>query len=97
MTKKEIAKSINDEYGIGIENSRAVVQRVIDALATTIITEGRLELRNFGVFLVKDRKEYIARNPLTNTSVHVKGGKRVWFKMGKGMRDKLYEGDKEVE
>ena len=44
---------------------KEVVQRVIDGITETLVTEGRIELRNFGIFEVKRRKPRKARNPRT--------------------------------
>lgn len=51
--------------------------------------EGRIELRNFGVFQVKDRKPRKARNPKTGEAVDVPGRLAVSFKAGKEMEERV--------
>ncbi len=56
MTKKDLAKAIAGETGLTQEKVREIVQRVFDRVTETLVDEGRIELRNFGVFEVKKRK-----------------------------------------
>ena len=51
------------------------------------MTEGRIELRNFGVFEVKVRRPRKARNPRTGAKVSVPSKKVVTFKPGKEMEE----------
>ncbi|MGL4366784.1 MAG: HU family DNA-binding protein [Brevinemataceae bacterium] len=46
----------------------------------------RIELRGFGTFGVRYRKERIARNPKTNENVHVPSRKLPYFKIGRHLR-----------
>lgn len=57
MTKKEIVKTISDETGINQQKIKAIVQRTFDAIVKTLEEEGRIELRNFGVFQVRTRAQ----------------------------------------
>ena len=50
-------------------------------------TEGRIELRNFGVFEVKRRAPRKARNPRTGDKVYVPSKNVVTFKPGKEMEE----------
>ena len=53
----------------------------------TLISEGRIELRNFGVFEVKARAPRKARNPRTGDKVYVPSKNVVTFKPGKEMEE----------
>lgn len=59
------------------------------------VEEGRIELRNFGVFQVKERKARKARNPKTGETVDVPARLAVVFKAGKEMEERVRAG-KEV-
>jgi len=82
MTKKEMAKAIADEMGLTPRQVREVVQRVFDGITETLLNDGRIELRNFGVFEVRRRKPRIARNPRTGEKVSVPAKLVVTFKPG---------------
>ena len=57
MTKKEITKAIADDLGLPVLTVLEAVQQVFDGIIDTLVAEGRIELRNFGVLQVKDRKQ----------------------------------------
>jgi integration host factor subunit beta len=63
------------------------VQRTLDAIIQTLVSEGRIELRNFGVFEVKRRAPRKARNPRTGDKVYVPSKNVVTFKPGKEMEE----------
>src|SRR5260370_530328 len=46
----------------------------------------RIELRGFGVFVVKPRKRGIGRNPRTGEEVAIPSGKTIRFKPGKELQ-----------
>lgn len=87
MTKKEIVKRISDEIGLTQLKTKDIVQRTLDAIIHTLVTEGRIELRNFGVFEVKRRAPRKARNPRTGDKVFVPAKNVVTFKPGKEMEE----------
>jgi nucleoid DNA-binding protein len=51
-TKRDIAKKTADETGLKQQLALQVVQLVLDGIIEPLATEGRVELRNFGVFAV---------------------------------------------
>lgn len=89
MTKKEIVKAISDEIGMTQLKTKEIVQKTFDAIVDTLIQEGRIELRNFGVFEVKKRAPRKARNPRTGEKVFVPEKFVVTFKPGKEMEEKV--------
>lgn len=89
MTKKEIVKAISDEIGLTQLKTKEIVQKTFDAIVETLMTEMRIELRNFGVFEVKKRAARKARNPRTGDKVFVPAKYVVTFKPGKEMEEKV--------
>ena len=89
MTKKEIVKTISDEIGLTQLKTKAIVQKTFDAIVETLVEEGRIELRNFGVFEVKKRAARKARNPRTGDKVFVPEKFVVTFKPGKEMEERV--------
>lgn len=87
MTKKEIVKKISEDIGLTQLKTKDIVQRTLDAIIRTLVTEGRIELRNFGVFEVKRRAPRKARNPRTGDKVYVPSKNVVTFKPGKEMEE----------
>lgn len=91
MTKKEIVKQIADELNETQLLVKKIVQMTFDKIIETLEEEGRIELRNFGVFEVKRRKPRRARNPRTNKPVEVAAKNVVTFQPGKEMEEKIRE------
>ena len=89
MTKKEIVKTISEKLGLTQLTTRDIVQKTFDAIVETLVEEGRIELRNFGVFEVRRRKARKARNPRTGGSVQVPEKLTVSFKPGKEMEARV--------
>lgn len=89
MTKKEIVRIISERANLTQLKTKEIVQWTFDAIIDTLLEEGRIELRNFGVFEVKTRKARRARNPRTNQPVTVDAKNVVTFQPGKEMEEKV--------
>ncbi|MFL5327974.1 MAG: HU family DNA-binding protein [Gemmataceae bacterium] len=89
MTKKEIVKHISERAKLTQLKTKEIVQWTFDAIVDTLIEEGRIELRNFGVFEVKRRKARKARNPRTGAKVEVEPKNVVTFQPGKEMEERV--------
>ena len=89
MTKKEMAKAIAEDMGLTQIRAKEIVQKVFDGITETLLHEGRIELRNFGVFEVKKRKPRLARNPRTGAKVKVPAKMVVIFKPGREMEERV--------
>ena len=91
MTKKEIVKAISEELGLTQLKTKQIVQKTFDAIVETLVTDHRIELRNFGVFEVKKRAARKARNARTGGAVEVPAKFVVTFKPGKEMEERVRE------
>ena len=89
MTKKEIVKTISEEIGLTQLKTKEIVQKTFDAIIEALVADGRIELRNFGVFEVKKRAARSARNPRTGEQVKVPEKFVVTFKPGKEMEARV--------
>jgi nucleoid DNA-binding protein len=96
VTKKEIVKQIADSLKMPQMTTKIVVQMTFQAIIDTLVKDGRIELRNFGVFVVKQRKPRRARNPKTNQPVNVEAKKVVTFQPGKIMEQKVRNAEKVI-
>src|SRR6516162_1702137 len=89
VTKKEIVRQISERIGMTQLKTKEIVQLTFDAIVDTLLEDKRIELRNFGVFEVKQRKARKARNPLTGEKVDVPPKNVVTFKPGKEMEERV--------
>ncbi len=96
MTKKDIVKSISEKINMTQLMTKEIVQETFDTIVETLVREGRIELRNFGVFEAKKRAARRARNPRTSERVDVPAKIVVTFKPGKKMEEMVRNMDPEV-
>lgn len=89
MTKKEIVKSISEQTALTQAQTKEVVQATLDAIVDAIVNEGRIELRNFGVFELRRRPPRKARNPQTGEPVDVPAKNVVVFKPGRILEERI--------
>ena len=86
MVKQDIVGRVAEQKGITKVKAEIAVDAFFDALKDALKRGERIELRGFGVFLVKPRKSGIGRNPRTGDEVPIPPGKTVRFKPGKDIR-----------
>ena len=84
-TKRDLVKTIAERIDLPQLRTRQIVQQTFDALIDALVDEGRVELRNFGIFQIKRREARMARNPRTGQAVPVLAKTIVTFKPGKEM------------
>ena len=89
MTKKDIVLRITDLTGIKQVDVKKVVQKTFDVIVDSLVRSEKVELRNFGVFKIKERRARLGRNPRTGESVPVPPRKIVVFKPGLEMKQKI--------
>ncbi len=89
MTKKDIVLRITDMTGIKQVDVKKIVQKTFDVIIESLVRSEKVELRNFGVYKIKERKARFGRNPRTGESVPVPPRKVVVFKPGLEMKTKI--------
>jgi nucleoid DNA-binding protein len=89
MTKKDIVLKVSDQTGIKQIDVKKIVQKTFDCIVEALVRGEKIELRNFGVFKVKQRKSRTGRNPRTNQVIPVPPRKVVVFKSGLAMKQQI--------
>lgn len=89
MTKKDIVLKIADETGLKQADVKLVVQKTFDIITEALAMGDKIELRNFGVFKIKERRPRVGRNPRTGEVVPVPPRRVVVFKPGLDMKSKI--------
>ena len=90
MTKRDLVVKISAETGLIQTEVASIVQKTLDYIADELAAGRDIELRNFGVFEIKVRKERKGRNPNKPQDV-VKIPERavVKFRAGKELKDRV--------
>lgn len=86
ITKKQLVEKISQETGETKVSTKSAVQLFLDTIRTELEQGNRIELRDFGVFEVKQRSSRVGRNPRTGDTVKVPSRKVVTFKVGRKMK-----------
>jgi len=90
MTKSELLSVLAEKYdNLYYQDVERIVKCFFDTISDALDRGDRVELRGFGAFSVRHRDARRGRNPRTGESVDVEAKNVPFFKMGKGMRERL--------
>ncbi len=97
MIKDDLVNKAMSGAAVSRASAVLAVETIIDAMLRSLIRGDRIELRGFGVFVVKKRKSGIGRNPKRpKEEVAIPPGLTIRFKPGKQLRDLAVENLAEV-
>ncbi|MGL4722477.1 MAG: HU family DNA-binding protein [Desulfovibrionaceae bacterium] len=85
MNKSELIKAIAETHDIVVDDATKMVNIFFDSVQKTLLDHGRVEIRGFGSFKVKEYPGYQGRNPKTGVQVFVPPKRLPTFKAGKGL------------
>ena len=86
MIKLDIINRLADRTGIPKLKAEQAVDALFHSMKDALARGDRIELRGFGVFVVKPRKRGVGRNPRTGQEVAIPSGKTIRFKPGKELQ-----------
>jgi integration host factor subunit beta len=66
-----------------------IVHLVFDGFTTALHNGGRIEIRGFGSFVVREYGAYKGRNPKTGKAIEVKSKKGAFFKVGRELKKRV--------
>jgi DNA-binding protein HU-beta len=88
VIKADIVHAVAEATGVGRQKAAQAVETIIDVMRQALTRGERIELRGFGVFMVKPRRRRLGRNPKRPTEeVQIPPGFTLRFKPGKDLRD----------
>ncbi|MEJ2745853.1 MAG: integration host factor subunit beta [bacterium] len=90
MTKRELAVRIASETQLPQQAVKEVIQKTLDYIVESLAAGNSVELRNFGVFMVRTRKARLGRNPnKPEQEVRIPAKKVPDFKPGRIMKARV--------
>ena len=89
MTKQDIVEDIALRTGLTKKEVAEAVELFLKEIGHALARGQHLEIRGFGTFKVKQRKERMARNPRTGDAVPVPARKVPVFKVSKMLKDRV--------
>lgn len=99
MRKINIVEEVAKATDLSKKEASLVVEKIIEAFKNALREGKKIEIRDFGVFMVKQRAKKIGRNPKTNIEVPIEARKVPVFKGGKELKRIINEplGPEETE
>ncbi len=87
MNKSELIENLSKKANLTERKAIDVVNLIFDGFADELKDGGRVEIRGFGSFVVREYGAYTGRNPKTGDNIKVQPKKLPFFKVGKELKE----------
>lgn len=88
MTKSVLIEKISEKLeGLSKKQTEVIVETIFESIKDALANGGKVEIRGFGNFRLRNRNARKARNPKTGAAVDVPPKKVPYFKVGKELRE----------
>ena len=87
MIKIDFARDLAQRLKVKDKEALKIVDNLIESIKEAIIKHARLEIRDFGVFIIKTRKQRVGRNPKNKKEYPIPNHKAITFKAGKEIKE----------
>jgi len=89
LTRKDIARAINEKMGFSKSGAERLVSTFFSAMKEKLVKGESIKLVHFGTLGIRRKAPRRGRNPQTGESMMIIKRKMVTFKPSKGLRDKI--------
>lgn len=90
MTKSELIEQLAVTNGnLNKREAELIVNTIFDSIGDELVQGGRVEIRGFGSFTIRQRDAREARNPKSGEVVMIPEKKTPFFKTGKELRERV--------
>jgi nucleoid DNA-binding protein len=89
MTKADLVRNVSAETGIIRKDVALAVDAFLEAIKDSMKEGKHIEIRGFGTFKLKVRKERIGRNPKTEEKVKVPSRVVPTFKFSRAFKEEV--------
>lgn len=87
MKKSDLIAQLSEKEQLSGKEAFDIVNLVFDGFTDALCKGGRVEIRGFGSFTVRDYSPYLGKNPKTGQRVQVGSKKLPYFKVGKELKE----------
>jgi len=88
MTKAELVEKVSERVdGLTKKQTEVIINTVFDGIKHALASGEKIEIRGFGSFRIRARKQREGRNPKTGAPVSVPAKKVPFFKAGKELKE----------
>jgi integration host factor subunit beta len=96
MTRSDLAEQVANRIKINKKQAEAVIKALVDSISDSLSDGGKVEIRGFGSFRIRERNARTARNPKSGEIVEVPAKKVPFFKAGKELKAMVDAGGMEL-
>ena len=89
ITRKELAKVINQKLGVSQRSASQLIDEVFDNLKSALLSEESVKLVQFGTFSIKRKSSRVGRNPRTGDTMEICPRCMVSFRPSKTVREQI--------
>ncbi len=89
LTKEKLISRLQTQIGLSKQESRSVVERVLDIMKESLAVGEDLLISGFGKFSVRQKNARRGRNPQTGEEIEISARKVLTFKSSQVLRKAL--------
>lgn len=89
MNKADLIEALAKKEVLMAAEAYTIINLIFDGFTETLKKGGRIELRGFGSFSVREYGAYTGSNPKTGKKVDVKPKRLPFFKVGKELKERV--------
>jgi integration host factor subunit beta len=89
MNKADLIEASAKKEGLKEKEVYTIINLIFDGFTDTLKKGGRIEIRGFGSFSVREYGAYTGSNPKTGKKVDVKPKRLPFFKVGKELKERV--------
>ncbi|MBP7792672.1 MAG: HU family DNA-binding protein [Candidatus Goldbacteria bacterium] len=89
MTKTEMYATIAEKAGVSKKEAKTVLEAFNSEIIEVLKKEKKVKLPGLGIFVVKERKARMGRNPKTGETIQIPAKKVVKFRVAKDVKKQV--------
>ncbi len=89
MLKKELIDQVSTDLSLPKNDVAAALEIMLATMKQALVEKRRIELRGFGSFSLRSRKERSTINPKTGAAMHIPERKTIHFTMSQSLKKTL--------
>jgi len=89
MNKSELIEALSKKEGLTEKKAIEVINLLFKGFTEELQDGGRIEIRGFGSFVVRNYNAYTGRNPKTGKNIKVSPKRLPFFKVGKELKERV--------
>ena len=89
MNKSDLIDAVSKKENLTERQATDIVNIIFKSFGELLKKGGRIEIRGFGSFVVRNYGSYAGRNPKTGGTIQVIPKKLPFFKVGKELKERV--------